>query len=494
MANVEIKDSGSLQDRSAIARLLDVIKTPFKGVVVFGRAKEKKSFIFDDGKPLFPNSLLSEALLGKILFEKNVMNVDQFKKVKELEASGKTFFQALMSSDVKKQEILQLILEPWHNDLSTVFSWESGQFASVEFLPKDVTKIEIDLPLYHYFFRALIVKNKKVKSKIPSTARFEMNSFDDLGFKPENLMMNDLEKKIFDRLGQPKQIKQISSEIGSTESLVGPIVISLRDIGIVRIDTDPRKKIQSEIPVPTIPLNEEFTSMDEKNLMTKLAKMDELDFYQVLEVDQAVTQQQLQAVYFSLAKKYHPDRLKTKVSIRAKDADKFFAKITEAYNTLSNPVLRKEYELKNSKEAMGQQELMRKIVESEQVYLEGKSFLNKNMFAEAVEKINQAIALYDQEPEYFINLAWATFRQAIKDGKSHQIVDAKKTLVDAYNKEYQMADVSYYLGMISKHEGKLDQAVNYFRKCIGADSNHAMAMSELRLLEKKLEEKPRKKK
>jgi hypothetical protein len=494
MGNVEVKDSGSLQDRPAIQRLLDLAKNPFKGVLIFGRGKERKSFIFDEGKPHFPNAVVSEAVLGKSLFEKNLMTVDQFKKVKEIEATGKTFFQSLTDSQmISKDKLFSAVLDQWLDDLAVVFSWDTGQFASVESLPKEMTKVDIPQPLYHYFFKALVLKNRRVKSKIPATARFEIEADQKLGFTTDDIVLNDLEKKVFDKFKQSKLIKGVASEIGSTEALVAPIILALRDIGLARADVDSKKKAQA---IPTIPasVNEEFTKSDESNLFVKLKKMDEMDFFEILEVKRDITPAQLQTVYFTLAKKYHPDRLKARVSIPTKDAERFFARITEAYNTLSNAQLRKEYEFKTSKEASAHEAMMKKIVESERVYLDGKALLNKNMFPEAIEKIRQAIELYDQEPEHYVSLAWATFRQAAKEGKNAKIPEAKKMLVEAYNKEYFMSDVSYYLGMISKHEGKLDQAAGYFRKCISVDSNHALAMSELRFVEKKLAEQPGKKK
>jgi hypothetical protein len=196
MGNVEVKDSGSLQDRPAIQRLLDLAKNPFKGVLIFGRGKERKSFIFDEGKPHFPNAVVSEAVLGKSLFEKNLMTVDQFKKVKEIEATGKTFFQSLTDSQmISKDKLFSAVLDQWLDDLAVVFSWDTGQFASVESLPKEMTKVDIPQPLYHYFFKALVLKNRRVKSKIPATARFEIEADQKLGFTTDDIVLNDLEKK-----------------------------------------------------------------------------------------------------------------------------------------------------------------------------------------------------------------------------------------------------------------------------------------------------------
>jgi DnaJ-domain-containing protein 1 len=497
MGNVEMKDSGNLQEKQALTRFLELAASSFKGVMVFGRGKEKKSFIFDSRVPLFSNAVLTEAALGRVIFEKNIIDSHQFAKIKEIEASGKTFFDALTKYDiVPREKILGVILDQWVEDLSTVFMWaDSGQFASFEFLPKDVTPIELPLPLKHYVFQALLIKHKKLKNKFPPTMRYEVNS-DSQDVTVEELNLNSIESKVYASLKQSKQIRGVAPEVGSAEPLVAPIVLALREIGVVRADTDPKKKaqfIQSQV-ASTISISDDFTKKDETNILSKLKEIDTIDYFDLLGVKKDTSSQDLQKVYYSLAKKYHPDRIKAKMTIAVKDAERFFAKVTEAYNTLSNPVLRKEYEFNNSKEATQHEELMKKIVQSETVFLEGKNLLNRNLINESILKLREAIDLYDKEPEYFITLGWGLFRQGVKDRNPAKIAEGKKMLVDAYVREYQLALVSYYLGMVSKHEGKVGDAIKFLKTCIATEPTHALAMSELRMLEKKQDDKPGKKK
>ena len=63
------------------------------------------------------------------------------------------------------------------------------------------------------------------------------------------------------------------------------------------------------------------------------------DFYKVLGVQKAATEKQIKKAYRKLAMKYHPDRNKDKNA-----ADKF-KKIATAYECLSDPQKRKEYDL-----------------------------------------------------------------------------------------------------------------------------------------------------
>lgn len=489
MANVEIRESGTLKDKSAKQHILEVAATSFKGVLVFGRAAEKKSFIFDEGKPCLPAASLKEGVLGKMLFEKNLMTADQFKKVKEFEASGKTFFEALIGSGaVSKDLVMDSVLDGWLQDMSVVVSWDAGQYAVVDFLPKDVAKVEITKSLYYYLFRSLILKNKKIKSKFTPTNRFEINPIQE--FDVKELQLNDLETKVYNSLKASKTVKNLSQETVNPENMIAPIVYSLRDIGLVVADIDPKVKVKP-VAQPQVESAQEavFTAKEEKDYVSMIQRLDELDFFEILGVESEATSADIQARYFTLAKRYHPDRIKTKTEVPRKEIERLFAKITEAYNTLSNPASRKEYELKHSKEAAAHNELMDKIMRSESIFMDGKAMLAKNLFQGAADAFQEAIALYDQEPEYHVKLGWALFRLGVKDNKPNSIVQGKKMLVDAYNNDYLVAEVAYYLGMIAKHENKNEQAANYFRSCIQAEPTHSMAASELRLIEKKLEKK-----
>ncbi len=61
--------------------------------------------------------------------------------------------------------------------------------------------------------------------------------------------------------------------------------------------------------------------------------------YQILGVDPSIGDKQLKAVYFKLAKQYHPDVYK------GVNTD-HFKRVADAYNTLKNPKKRLEYDLK----------------------------------------------------------------------------------------------------------------------------------------------------
>ena len=67
---------------------------------------------------------------------------------------------------------------------------------------------------------------------------------------------------------------------------------------------------------------------------------DQPDYYQVLGIRRDASPQQIRDIYVKLAFIYHPDTGK----FLGIDGDQRFRQIQEAYETLSNPIKRREYD------------------------------------------------------------------------------------------------------------------------------------------------------
>lgn len=68
--------------------------------------------------------------------------------------------------------------------------------------------------------------------------------------------------------------------------------------------------------------------------------MPKKDYYEILELDKSASDEEIRRSYRKLALKWHPDKNKEK----KKEAEKRFQEISEAYSTLSNKKLRKQYD------------------------------------------------------------------------------------------------------------------------------------------------------
>lgn len=69
-----------------------------------------------------------------------------------------------------------------------------------------------------------------------------------------------------------------------------------------------------------------------------------MDYYKILELDKHCSLDDIKKSYKKLAFKWHPDRNIT----NKQEAEEKFKKISEAYNVLSKPELRKRYDMEES--------------------------------------------------------------------------------------------------------------------------------------------------
>lgn len=69
------------------------------------------------------------------------------------------------------------------------------------------------------------------------------------------------------------------------------------------------------------------------------------DYYEILGVSRDATDKEISKKFKSLALKYHPDRQNGRSEEEKKDAEEKFKEINEAYDVLSNPDKRKQYDM-----------------------------------------------------------------------------------------------------------------------------------------------------
>jgi tetratricopeptide (TPR) repeat protein len=103
------------------------------------------------------------------------------------------------------------------------------------------------------------------------------------------------------------------------------------------------KEIGSKDPAAPIPLTAEETAVQDRRAADEyLVRVEHAkDFYDVLGILRASTDDEIKRAYFDLAKRFHPDRFHQEQGTRLhKSLQNAFARVSQAYDTLRDPKLR----------------------------------------------------------------------------------------------------------------------------------------------------------
>jgi len=215
------------------------------------------------------------------------------------------------------------------------------------------------------------------------------------------------------------------------------------------------------------------------------------DFYQMLGVTPESTPDQVKAAYFTLAKTWHPDRLPSELSAVKPMVARVFARLSEAYQTLFDPVKAKGYAqlLKSGQTAADDQEKLARVVDAAVEFQKAEILLKKNDLAGAEQLAAKAAEADPDQPEYLTLLTWIRAMRrgdppAIREGQvSTHYDDLIGILDDVLAKETRFERALYYRGVLLKRSGRTEKALVDFRLAAEVNPKNLDAVREVRLYE-----------
>ncbi len=158
------------------------------------------------------------------------------------------------------------------------------------------------------------------------------------------------------------------------------------------------RKTRSERRVEDVPVTR-------NELMMRLDKAVDANHYGVLELNAEADEDSILSSYYLLARRYHPDRFRSGDMVDLLPRiEAFFSQVTEAYNTLADTELRKEYDDGlMSKDQRAQEEPEHDTTHlARQNYLAAKSLIKRKQFRQAIKFLENAIELEENVPEYHV--------------------------------------------------------------------------------------------
>jgi len=289
-----------------------------------------------------------------------------------------------------------------------------------------------------------------------------------------------------------------------------------------------RLRATGAFPLPLLPqelrvwnsLSKEFKAIDPADelvlkLVTVAAEFDQLEFgqdnlddllvslksleertisqkyHEIFGVDlENLNQDLVKKSYLEMVKKYHPDRLPSSVATEVRSlAERVFARVNEAFSTLTHPEKLSEYQAQLKIEKAGGREKIESQIQAEQLISKAKLALRGKRYRQAQELFSEIVRSLPEDQEVLADFVYAEMMASIEEKRSvkerlPQLIRQFETCAKA---RPNYGCVFYYLGLSYKMEGRLDKALMAFDRAADLDKSLPEAFSEARILRMKLD-------
>lgn len=202
----------------------------------------------------------------------------------------------------------------------------------------------------------------------------------------------------------------------------------------------------------------------------------------MLGVQRNATAPQLKIAYFQLAKTYHPDAAPAD---DPPDAHKLrvdiFSRLSEAWGVLGDEQARIKYLQELASGGAGQVDVMA-ILKAEQVFHMATILVKTRQYDEARAKLDEAIQLNGDEPEFGVWKAWVEFLLAPDKKKAQSAAAA--AIEQGLKKNGRCLPGYLFLGQMAKLLGDGALAEKHLRRGLAVDPQNQELVRELKYLKK----------
>ena len=204
------------------------------------------------------------------------------------------------------------------------------------------------------------------------------------------------------------------------------------------------------------------------------------DYYELLGVAADAIPSVIQAAFFQLAKKWHPDRLGPDLADVRDFATKVFARMSEAHQILADPTRRTEYDelRKDGGGSAEEQEQVQRVIRAATAFQKAEVLIKRGNHVAALEEARKAVELDPTQADYIAILAWAESSQL-----NANVEELLARIEKAQRMEPNNTRIRWYRGCLLQRLGKNGKAIGDFRFIVENDARHVDAQREIRLYE-----------
>jgi curved DNA-binding protein CbpA len=214
----------------------------------------------------------------------------------------------------------------------------------------------------------------------------------------------------------------------------------------------------------------------------RAATIERADYFMMLDIARDAKHGEVEAAFFDLAKKWHPDRLPPELAPVRDACSRVFARMSEARSTLADDVQRARYMglLADGSGSPESQDAVAKVIEAATDFQKAEVCFKRNDLAQAEAWCLKAVTADPTQAGYHALLAWLISLKP--ESQSPEKTAACVKMLDraiTLNKKSEQAH--YWRGMLYKRLGKNDAALKDFRLVVEVNPRNIDAAREVRL-------------
>jgi curved DNA-binding protein CbpA len=370
--------AGDIKDMT-IPWLLQSLRAENKtGTMIFTREATIKKVYFHGGDVIFAASNLDDDRLGEFLLRSNKLTQAQFdaateiiKKTNKKQGTILVELGFISSRDLVlgiKLQVKQIIL--------SLFTWRDGRYLFDESPPPACDIIPLQMSTGNLILEGVRGQDWQVVRKSLPPLKTRLRPAANPSFLFQSVDLEQDQQSILSLIDNNKTIEELCSVSGlgdfnTLKTIYALLALKMIEKGELKTEEEMKfareavrtamaaKEQKPQEQKPDATAQSDSMPVSKQMIQDAFVVMKNQGHYQVLGVTSSATPQELKKAYFRLAKIYHPDRhLEPEMSDMKEKLELLFTRIHDAYQTLSDPAHRQEYDSNAAKEpaAAGQYE------------------------------------------------------------------------------------------------------------------------------------------
>lgn len=452
--------------------LKDIYFQKNRGRLSFHHQNFQKYLFFQDGFLVYAKTNHPLELLGEVLFRLGKLPKEDFDRIDEYIEPKKTIGSILIENGLITKESLQEgLIYQMREIVLNMFSVFGAEFRFQDKSDFDERVFDAKLKV-----PVLIEEGIRGMKHNPNLEAFLAKKTPTPKSIDFYLRLNEEERRLYDLIKGEATAEELMTSSNSNpdffwKSLYLLYCLDLVDFkdGKVKEAPSPEKKEETE---PEVTEEGKLAEVFEFH-----NHLESFNYYQILDVADGASREDIKKSYFRLARKFHPDLFSRELpSESIQKIDEVFDQITKAYQTLSDEKRRGEYGKKLSAPPGDDRKNLAK--EAEKRFRQGKTLFNQGRYDEALVFLEQSVRLSQDKARYFMLLALTQTKLQIYRQ------EAEKNFIRATKLEPWNAEAFVGLGVLYKKEGLHIKAKKQFERALQIDPDHKIALKELRGEEK----------